>query len=166
MGTTSLQTQDIQVLRNDGSGTPEPTLNVTSTLHLESQAVGGFIPPVDKVPPEPFSVYLSLLANDKYYAVFSAVDKGSGIDHYEIAEKRFPFQSLLWTPAQSPYLLRDQYLTSDVYIKAIDHAGNAYISVLHHVHLFRLYEILIGILAIVLPFFALVYFFLRRTHHV
>lgn len=87
--------------------------------------------------PEPFTPLLSGIqtpGSNKvlYYVVFQAQDKGSGINRYQITESyrdidlndRNKLVSLKWKAAESPYLLRDQDLTSFIYIKAIDDTGN------------------------------------------
>jgi len=59
--------------------------------------------------------------------VFGTQDKGSGIDHYEVAESDNPFvneANLVWRRAESPELLQDQSGRSTVYVKAVDRDGN------------------------------------------
>lgn len=76
----------------------------------------------DKIPPEPFEVFLvqdPLLFEGKYFIVFQATDNQTGIDHYEIKEGKKD-----WKPGNSPYLLEDQSLKEKVLVKAVDKAGN------------------------------------------
>lgn len=56
----------------------------------------------------------------KYFLVFSTVDKNSGIDHYEVREGIWGEYAV----ASSPYLIMDQTLSKNLYIVAIDKAGN------------------------------------------
>jgi hypothetical protein len=75
----------------------------------------------DTTPPEPFTVQVEStrgVFSGAYYAVFSTVDKQSGMDHYEIFEDGF------WKRITNPYRLSDQRLRAGVEIKAIDKAGN------------------------------------------
>lgn len=75
----------------------------------------------DDVPPESFAVRIEStegVFNGNYYAVFSTVDKQSGIDHYEIFERG------VWVSVVSPHQLKDQSLTEGVQVKAVDKAGN------------------------------------------
>ena len=51
---------------------------------------------------------------------FSTTDPQSGIDHYEILEG----SDTVWHNATSPYRLTDQSLSSNIYIRAVDGAGN------------------------------------------
>ena len=99
------------------------------------------------------------------YVVFVASDKESGIDHYEVAERRFPSEPLQWEHAESPFRLSDQYETSDIVIKAVDRAGNERTTTLTRAQYFRPYEL--GGLAVVLILAA--YLFLqrrvRKPHH-
>jgi hypothetical protein len=88
----------------------------------------------------------------KNYLSFMTVDKGSGVDHYAVAETRLPsfllaLFPLSWETATSPYLLADQNLTSTVYVQAVDRIGNEQLSVFHRTHLFTTYELVfLGIL--------------------
>ncbi len=75
----------------------------------------------DTTPPDAFQIHIDStqgVFDGKYYAVFSTVDKQSGLDHYEIFERG------AWKRIESPYKLRDQVLRDTLEIKAIDKAGN------------------------------------------
>jgi hypothetical protein len=76
--------------------------------------------------------------------VFSTQDKGSGIDYYEVKEEsQFLLFRLLpskWHRAESPYLLRDQSLSSRIYVKAVDRAGNKQFAELLPKRLIHWYE--------------------------
>ncbi|KKW43817.1 MAG: hypothetical protein UY97_C0009G0004 [Parcubacteria group bacterium GW2011_GWB1_57_6] len=139
IGDTRLVLADIRVLQNDGEGTNEQATAPPLLLTVAANATSTYTEPVDTFPPEPF---IASLGSDQEtfgglsYVVFSAVDKGSGIDHYEVAETRLPWPSS-WERAESPFLIRDQYLTSGVSVKAVDRAGNARISVVHRTNLLR-----------------------------
>lgn len=91
----------------------------------------------DSDPPEhfiPIITQLSFASSSplRWYAVFQSQDKISGINHYEVAEASKKINitntslvgSLNWHKAINPYLLRDQKLTSFVYVKAIDDEHN------------------------------------------
>ncbi|MDO8407622.1 MAG: cohesin domain-containing protein [bacterium] len=144
-GIATFSISDVKVLRDDGAGSSEPTSASSLTLRVATVAMGGFVAPVDTEAPEPFTPQLgegpAPVAGQAYLA-FTAADKGSGTDHYEAAETRWPtwLAMLAWTRVDSPYTLRDQYLTSDMYIKAVDRAGNERIAVFHRSHLLRPYE--------------------------
>lgn len=76
----------------------------------------------DNIPPESFKVELekdSLVFDGKYFIVFSAFDKQTGIGNYEVKEGKGQ-----WKEAVSPYLLADQSLKSAIAVKAIDKVGN------------------------------------------
>ena len=56
---------------------------------------------------------------------FTTQDKGSGIERYEIQERRKPtIDNRSWIVAESPYVLNDQVLHSFIDIRAVDKAGN------------------------------------------
>lgn len=76
----------------------------------------------DNIPPEPFKVELEkdqLIFDGKYFIVFSAFDKQTGIGGYEVKEGKGQ-----WKTAVSPYFLADQSLKNSIAVKAIDKAGN------------------------------------------
>ena len=97
----------------------------------------------DKTRPEPFVVELHNNDNmfqGQYFAIFSSIDKQSGIDHYELIEtkkvstKKTLTEKLIglfseqkeseWEVVSTPHLLKDQSLRSIIKVKAIDRAGN------------------------------------------
>lgn len=159
-GRADVSFKDVEVLRNDGAGGKEPTTTRPLSLSISPSSSGGYTEPVDNTPPEAFTAYQNSdpeLFDGQNYIIFTTVDKGVGIDRYAISETRLPafLHSLFpitWnSPATSPYILSDQNLTSTVYIKAVDRAGNERISVSPPKHLFAEYEktVLLGILIVV-----------------
>ncbi len=66
----------------------------------------------------------------KYALVFSTTDKKSGIDYYEVMERRnyklwgVEYSSGKYIRAESPYYLNDQKLKSEILVKAVDKRGN------------------------------------------
>jgi hypothetical protein len=83
----------------------------------------------DKIPPEAFSVEVhrdKAIFNGKYFAIFSTVDKQTGLDRFEVAELRSSLErgSEKWRRADSPYVLTDQSMRSIIRVKAVDKAGN------------------------------------------
>ena len=82
----------------------------------------------DNILPEPFKVEISqdpAIFEGKYFITFSTTDKQTGIDYYEVKEGRKD-----WKRAISPYVLENQKLTSDIWVKAIDKAGNYWMETL------------------------------------
>lgn len=119
----------LQVLQNDGLGTKIATKDTPFSFTISKNINNNeneSLKQEDDEMPEDFN---SFIANDpsifdgNSFVVFSTVDKGTGIDHYEVKESFWG-----WTReyiiAQSPYLLKDQTLKSKIYIKALDKAGN------------------------------------------
>jgi hypothetical protein len=157
-GTANVSIGNIEVLRNDGAGGNEPATAKPLFLSVGAKPSGGYAEPADTAPPEPFTAELGndpQLFGGKNYLVFTAVDKGSGVAHYAVAESRVPlfllrFFPLSWNETASPYLLDDQNLTSTVYVKAVDRAGNERLSIYPPRHPFTVYEIaaLLGILVL------------------
>lgn len=82
----------------------------------------------DGVLPEDFFVMIVRnqdIFDGRLVAIFSAVDKQSGIDYFEMQEHRLRTPSTDgWVRARSPQLLSDQTRLSYVSVKAVDRAGN------------------------------------------
>ena len=82
---------------------------------------------IDSVSPEEFELDIAEIQG-KNFLVFNGNDTMSGIDHYDILEISKPlfFGTLkkIWKTGESPYLLDDQKLKSEITVKAIDKAGN------------------------------------------
>ena len=88
---------------------------------------------IDTKTPEEFTPKTgqdSSVFEGKYFLSFSAIDKMSGIDHYEILEadrggyKLGTTQKAVWKVVESPYALEDQTLNSVIKVKAVDKADN------------------------------------------
>lgn len=162
-GTADVFLRNIEVLRNDGVGEKEPVTIEPLTLSIRSTPSGGYVEVPDNIPPEPFTAYQGSdpqLFDGRSYLVFTTTDKGSGIDHYAVAESRLPSFLLPLFPlswnigAMSPYVLKDQQLTSTVYVKAVDRAGNERLALYPPHRLFTAYEavflvILVGVALLV-----------------
>jgi hypothetical protein len=128
-----------QAVLNDGLGTLAP-LQTASATYTPQPLKGSYVPvdamqeaiQNDTTPPEPFMVgvyHSPSLFNDQWFAVFSTVDKQTGIDHYEVAEVppsqvNTPQDQWNWIRAVSPYLIHDQGLNDVIAVRAIDIAGN------------------------------------------
>jgi hypothetical protein len=136
-GTAEIKFEDIsQALLSDGKGTQVELVNkgiivdikqIDDISHIQNEWQKEL--EEDKIPPEDFNPEI-IEIDGEYYLVFSAKDKDSGIDHYEILEKDFltNLSKLLevtkWINSESPYLLKWQSLNNGIEIKAIDKAGN------------------------------------------
>lgn len=110
---------------SDGAGTLAPLQVTPASVALSPVATGNnaWLSEVagDTTPPEAFTVRVESTDDvfyGNYYAVFSTVDKQSGMSHYEIYERN------AWKRIESPYKLRDQALQNAVEIRAVDKAGN------------------------------------------
>ncbi len=130
-----------QVFLNDGLGTNAPLRLQDSKIILRKNAGPTVVDEWrqdildDKDLPSDFAISLSKLEtafSGRYFIVFNAIDKQSGIDHYEVMEEPITeFHTFTWGRAdapwithESPYVLLDQSLNSTIRVKAIDKAGN------------------------------------------
>lgn len=121
-GQGSLSFTEASVLANDGLGSPviTNTLPYEFSVSNEGASVADFS--YDITPPEPFSPLVrrdERFYSGKYFVVFEAQDKETGIAYYKIKEGLRK-----WVVATSPYQLQDQSLTSVVRIIAVDKNGN------------------------------------------
>ena len=144
-GTVNLENG--KVLLHDGLGTPAKLGIFNFEFRILKREVripdSGFLIPEDKDSPEDFKPEIASSQNvfdGKYFLVFAAQDKGSGIDHFEIKETRNKRQGKKWIEAESTYVLKDQKLKSYIYVKAVDKAGNERIAVVEPRYLIRWYE--------------------------
>ncbi len=72
---------------------------------------------------------------EQLFAVFSARDSESGIDHFEIQETEDANPNpALWQKTETPYLLKDQTRSHYLFVKAIDRQGNESIKRIDPVH--------------------------------
>lgn len=124
-----------KVLLNDGKGTPAALSVVSGPFVLA--ALGSSTAAIDTQAPDPFTPEIAHspdLMSGQYFLVFAATDQHSGIDHYEVLEvlqQGGGSAISAWQEASSPYLLHDQTLSSDIYVRAVDRAGNFRVVKIH-----------------------------------
>lgn len=136
-GSGSIGIQNLKVLLNDGQGTAAKVKisNLQFTISPQTSSAPLTIEATkDTILPEDFKPEIAqnqTMFDGKYFLVFATQDKNSGIDHYEVAEKRkFGLgqwalgRNKIWLNGASPYLLQDQKLQSWIYVKAVDKNGN------------------------------------------
>ncbi len=111
-----------ELYSNDGKGTLIESIGFSTKITIDDIVLVKEYQWNDTTLPEQFAPVIEQdksLFDGKYFLIFDAIDKDSGIDHYEVREGGGK-----WKRAQSPYLLEDQGLSSDIYVRAIDKAGN------------------------------------------
>ena len=126
-----VEVKDAKVLLNNGEGTAASIKISNFQFILETEfptklQISNF---KDSDPPEPFTPEIARDSNifdGKWFLVFAAQDKGSGIDHYKICE-RIKTTCVI---AESPYVLQNQNLDRKIFVKAIDKNGNERIAIL------------------------------------
>lgn len=120
-GTGVVSVNDVQALRNDGTGT---ALETTVTPLSFSVSVDGEVAPdvtADNTPPEEFPLTIaqdSTLFDNAPFLVFSTTDKESGMDRYEVSIDGQPYERI-----ESPYRLPSSQVRHIV-VRAYDRAGN------------------------------------------
>lgn len=92
----------------------------------------------DRTPPDSFRPEIGKdesVFDGQWFVAFSANDKGSGVEYYEVFESRYKIQDTKyedidgWVRTESPHLLTDQELKSYIYIRAVDRAGNERVTI-------------------------------------
>ncbi|HXF44026.1 MAG TPA: GxxExxY protein [Candidatus Paceibacterota bacterium] len=144
-GKAELNFGNIQAFLNDGEGT-EASLTASPlvlTVSGETGKPNSSKNPIltDEEPPENFEPIIArdqAVGNDQWFLVFSTQDKESGVDHYEILERRLFLGR--WRIGESPYILKDQSLRSRIFVKAADRAGNVRVVELAPFHPLKWYE--------------------------
>ena len=162
-GRAELSFSNASALLNDSKGTKVSVTTKAYTLYVEGEqtTTAEESPPPDTDIPESFTPLLSKdpnLFDGKYFIVFATQDKLSGIDHYEVAEnigfKSFTYRNLPFAVAESPYVLADQTLRSNIYVKAVDKQGNARVETIFPLHqsLIYNYDLIFAILLVLAIF--------------
>ncbi len=126
-----------KTLKNNGFGTETKSSGKKLSFNIQTGLKGddteNIYKNLDKIPPENFDLFVyedNNIAPDKKALIFDTIDKDSGVSRYEVLEEKtghllgWEFKIGRWTPATSPYVLQDQQMRSNIYVKAIDRAGN------------------------------------------
>lgn len=117
-----------EVLLNDGLGTPAKLSAQGAFLKVLPEGAGAarneWLGEIlrDNIAPEPFEIEIHQepsIFEGKYFITFFTADKQTGLDYFEVREGRES-----WQRAESPYLLKDQNLSSIIIVRAVDKAGN------------------------------------------
>lgn len=142
LGLGNIHGSKFQVLRHDGMGTALPLEINTAWVQVNTSTSDNFfVQPQreDREIPEnfnPFIIQDQHLFFGKYTLIFSSQDKGSGIDHYEVKEGK----TANYEVVESPYMLKNQALDTDIFIKAVDNFGNERIIVIEGENKISWYE--------------------------
>ncbi|MCH8244393.1 hypothetical protein IIB97_00710 [Patescibacteria group bacterium] len=132
----TFKTIEEKILLNDGQGTAAMIQRAPATLRITKTAIKEeFVLLLDNEAPESFTPQIARDPNifeGKWFLVFAAQDKISGIANYSVLEttRAEIGEAPKWLTVKSPYLLRDQELKSYVFVKALDKAGNERIATL------------------------------------
>lgn len=121
---------DVNFLLNDGQGNPADI----SVVPLKISVTGDAAAPSSTTKinrslsmPETFTPQIAsdpTIWDGRYFLVFNTKDKETGIARYEVAETKDENGEKEWVPTESPYLLKDQSLSSHIFVKAVNKAGN------------------------------------------
>lgn len=158
VGDTNLLLNNVNVFLNDGKGTIIPTKINNINIKIMKGTDDVFLPVIvkDTVIPEKFVIIRTKdqsIYDNKWFIVFSTMDKGSGVDHYQVCE----FFSCV--TGESPFLLKQQTPFYRIVVQAYDANGNVRSSVMAS-PLFILLLMLVLLIAFVLG-----YYLYRRDFH-
>jgi len=130
-GNAAITLADVSVLENDGAATPLRVATGSATVAISTTAATSTASrPISFTVPNSFTPIVSRDANifnGKYFLAFSTTDEGSGMAYYQVLEIPAGGDVAVatgWQTAASPYLLQDQSLASDIYVRAVDNDGN------------------------------------------
>ncbi len=129
-GIAQIIQEKLRVLENDGIGTE--TAFTRRDIEINIRSGDGSSIKETKIDNEAPEIFTPVVVEDlsvfdgKYFLVFATQDKGSGMKRYDVREGRFGW----WKEAESPYLLARSELDRDIYVRAIDNAGNERVVVL------------------------------------
>lgn len=136
-GAQSIKVEGFKAFLNDGRGTELSSI-MAKQLSLHIVKAGGVAPKdvnlasEDKTGPELFAPIISHqrdVYDDKYFVSFQAVDKLSGVDHYDVSESPFLLGIVglksLTKNAVNPVVLSYQYWPSRVVVTVYDKSGNS-----------------------------------------
>lgn len=125
--------KDSEVLLNDGLGTKAKLSLRPSAIEISDTNLGQNPKEEweselkkDKIPPETFEIEIhheTAIFGGKYFITFFTTDKQTGVDYYRVEEGKNSQKT------SSPYLLKDQSLSSIIKVRAVDKAGNERVAV-------------------------------------
>lgn len=146
-GSAVISVVDAKLLLNDGQGTEAAAAKGAVTVSItpateqpktETAPDSGSQPATgeekDETAPEPFTPVIARdasIAEGGWFVSFNAVDKDTGISHYEVEERPWlisgftEFLNAKWMRAEPPFVLRRQWWPGEVAVRAFDQAGNA-----------------------------------------
>jgi hypothetical protein len=171
LGKSDIGFESIKMFSNDGKGSEIITkTNIVSFDILENKGINKELVSLlninDNDRPE---IFLPTIQKDKnifdnkWFLIFNTQDKGSGIDYFEVREiSNDSKNDTGWIRTESPYLLKDQGLRSEVYVRAVDHAQNVRVEKISPKESFKLYQYLI-ICVIILLIIILIYIFFIKS---
>ncbi len=114
--------KDVSLLRNDGRGSLIAVPQYSLSLVVLPKRPLGTLEGTDTTPPLPFIIEQiegSLFGKTPAMLSFNAMDKDSGIDHYEVSIGRGRFVT-----TSSPLPVPHRLLPYSVTVRAVDFAGN------------------------------------------
>jgi hypothetical protein len=126
--TLSFAKEETKVLLNGPDGKYDELSLLPQSLLVSSLKNNLDVALPDTTPPESFVPTLfrdDTLWTNKWVVLFNTQDKDSGINHYEVQESFSDTpQEALWKIAHSPYIVENQRLNSNIFIKAVDENEN------------------------------------------
>lgn len=128
-GLFEIQAKDFNFLLNDGLGSPVKVTIAPLKISVSGAIASSSTTQINRSLsiPEEFTPQIAsdpTIWDGRHFLAFSTEDKKTGINRYEVAETKKETDDKIWIPAESPYLLKDQSLSSYIFVKAVNNAGN------------------------------------------
>lgn len=126
-GVNNFNFTEAYALKNDGVGTKLPVEIINDSLIIKEKVLKANDEPTlkeevfDNIPPEVFKVYFSEAIPESKtpsLIVFSAVDKGTGVQKYQIRKNG------IWIETYSPLEVNKSFFDRSITVRAVDYAGN------------------------------------------
>ncbi|MEY2702891.1 MAG: hypothetical protein RLY43_1529 [Bacteroidota bacterium] len=155
-GSASIIFENSSALASDGNAT-----NILSSIKNITLDIGkgednsSFESTVDLEIPENFNPEIikdENIFDSKNTLIFATQDKESGISHYQVKEGYLSF----YKEVESPYLLKNQKLNKDIFIKAFDMQGNYRLVKIEAQNPEQMYVIVIKIIVLILIIWSII----------
>lgn len=177
-GSGVIRIDDIDIRLSDGAATKANVTTTPLTLSVDDRYAKAIVAPEPAVTPSEAHLIATLVHDDttqnKWAVAFTVDTNRVSLDRYEIAESyhKDPLTvgPSVWKPAESPYVLRDQYRSHYIHIRAIAQNGEVYVTTIAPIDFstaatWFTWSILILISTIVLVAIARRIIHRKHTHH-
>lgn len=163
-GVFNIKSEDVNIYLSDGSGNKVAVNDNEISFQVVDQKDNKEIIEKDSDRPTYLTIELGRdesLFDGQYFITFYAIDSHSGIDRYEVKEGSGDFIDY----HSNKYVLKDQTLKTNIYVKAIDKEGNETTEVLKlEGQTFNLVWIIVSVIVLILLSYFIYLKFLKKKN--